>query len=86
MGVVGVVCALWSCGAEKCPFGFGRTCVRFRAEERTEERTTPSGIRIVRRLSEGPDACCRPAPEGGESGGAQAFSDLAGRARGLSVN
>ena len=35
MRVMGVVCALWSCGAEKCPFDFGRTCVRFRAEERT---------------------------------------------------
>ena len=35
-------------------------------EERTEERTKPSGIRIVRRPpEEGPDACCRPAPEEG---------------------
>ena len=35
MRVMGVVRAPWSCGAEKCPFDFGRTCVRFRAEERT---------------------------------------------------
>ena len=36
MLVMGVVRAPRSCGTEKRPFGFGRTCV---PEERTEERT-----------------------------------------------
>ena len=57
-------------------------------EERTEERTKkPSGTRVIRQTPrKGLGACCRPAPEDhGESGRAQALSDLAGRARGLSA-
>ena len=49
MRVMGVVCALWSCGTEKCPFDFGgRMCVRFRAEERADEGADERlGSRIV---------------------------------------
>ena len=44
-----------------------------------EERTKPSGSRIVRQSLAGMNACCRPAPEGGESGRAQILADVAGR-------
>ena len=44
-----------------------------------------SGIRVIRQTPKGLGACCRPAPKDGESGRAQALSDLAGRARGLSA-
>ena len=64
MRVMGVVCALWSCGAEKCPFDFGRTCVRLRAEERTKERTWVwRERRAARRVSSPPEdaePCHRP--------------------------
>ena len=48
MRVMGMMCVLWTCGAEKCRGDFGRTCVRFRAEERTQERTW---VRCERRVS-----------------------------------
>ena len=35
MRVMVVVWILWSCGTEKCLFGFLYMCVRFHAEERT---------------------------------------------------
>ena len=56
MRVMGVVCALWSCGTEKRLFGFVRTCVRCRAEERTKERTNVWGSRIVLQTPKGMDA------------------------------
>ena len=81
MRVMGVVCALWSCGTEKCLllFDFGRTCVRFRAEERTKERTNVWGSRIVLQTPKGMDACCHPTPKGGEIGSARVLSEVAGR-------
>ena len=48
MRVMDMMCVLWTCGAEKCRGDFGRTCVRFCAEERTQERTW---VRCERRVS-----------------------------------
>ena len=87
MRVMAVVCAPWSCGTEKGPFDFGRTCVpEERTEEerrRTEERTKVWGSRIVLQTPKGMDACHQ-TPKGVESGRAQILAEVAGRARGLS--
>ena len=77
MRVMGVVRAPWSCGAEKCPFDFGRTCVRFRAEERTKERTWVWRERRVSSPPKGMEPFHQPS-KGPESEKAQPLSGLAG--------
>ena len=79
MHVMGVVCALWSCGTEKCMllFDFGRTCVRFRAEERTKERTWVWRERRVSSPPKGMEPCHQPSL-GPESEKAQPLSGLVG--------
>ena len=66
MCVMAVVCVPWSCGTEKCPFDFGRTtCVLFRAEERTEERTEVWRKRRVLQTPEAPGNGCLTSDPGG---------------------
>ena len=83
MRVMGVVCAPWSCGTEKCPFDFGRTCVpEERTEERTKERTWDWRERRVFIAPEGCGALSSP-PKDAERGSSAPFGT--GRPGGLSL-
>ena len=80
MRVMAVVCAPWSCGTGKCPFGFRRTCVLFRAEERTKEWTKVWRMRRVSQTPKGMDDSQTPKRVVGRSrGGAQFLAEVAGR-------
>ena len=77
MPVMGVMCAPWSCGTEKRPFDFGRTCVPHPfPEERTKERTWDWRERRVSSPPKETEPCHRPRRK--RSVKAQPRSGLAG--------